>query len=515
MWLNKGTKAITMTEYQKVCGIMTWPRRVIFMLSLACFAHGCGSPENDAQPTDSADTKATQEATGPTFPGVTLKVAALEDPSLSQVTADLVGEWRASRKADVEVVASPVADPKTGLDPSVDVWLIRGQRLGEWIDKDAIEPLADLNADWASRPTVFDSMVTRYGPDRYSVPLGTSVLVMAYKESVINDPAIKAAAEKAGIAFPPTTWDAFDKYVPILKSKVATPLAQPTVSSANDMLPLDLFLARATAMGKHRDHFSFLMSADSMVPRVDGTPFVDSLKSLVALSPGQKMTPEDSRKAFREGKSAILIDYAENASKWANSDEKGKIGVAPLPGSLRVYEPDRKEYDKMQSPNLSSYIPIGGGWVAVLAKGRTPENANAAKDFLIYLAGNSMAAQWAADRRMQMVPTRDSLLASGFVDPRTAPRVESGAWGESILKQLTSPNIVVGLRIPQAGEFLADLDHSVQSAYAGGSVETALKQASEAWTKRVKAYGPERMKWHYRRSLVKPLTDPKAPPMGR
>ena len=262
---------------------MTWPRRVIIMLSLACFAHGCGSPENDAQPTDSADAKVTQEATGPTFPGVTLKVAALEDPSLSQVTADLVGEWRASRKADVEVVASPVADPKTGVDPSVDVWLIRGQRLGEWIDKDAIEPLADLNADWASRPTVFDSMVTRYGPDRYSVPLGTSVLVMAYKESVINDPAIKAAAEKAGIAFPPTTWDAFDKYVPILKSKVATPLAQPTVSSANDMLPLDLFLARATAMGKHRDHFSFLMSADSMVPRVDGTPFVDSLKSLVAL----------------------------------------------------------------------------------------------------------------------------------------------------------------------------------------------------------------------------------------
>ena len=140
------------------------------------------------------------------------------------------------------------------------------------------------------------------------------------------------------------------------------------------------------------------MSADSMIPRVDGTPFVDSLKSLVALSPGQKMTPEDSRKAFREGKSAILIDYAENASKWANSDEKGKIGVAPLPGSLRVYEPDRKEYDKMQSPNLSSYIPMGGGWVAVLAKGRTPANANAAKDFLIYLAGNSMAAQWAADR---------------------------------------------------------------------------------------------------------------------
>ena len=482
------------------------------LISLIWLANGCGSPENVTKPATSSDLKTLQEATAPTFPGVMLKVAALEDPALGELTADLVGEWRVSRKADVEVVAKPVADAKTVLDPAVDVWLIRGQSLGGLIDKDLIEPLGDINADWSSRPAAFDSMICRYGPDRFGVPLGASLLVVAYRESIMNDPAIKAEMEKAGISFPATTWDEFDRCLNLFKGKVEFPLALPTSVSATDRLLQDIFLARATAMGKHRDQFSFLMSAESMIPRIDGVPFADALKSLVALKPSQKMNSEAARKAFREGKSAILIDYAENAGSWAKPDEKGKIGVAPLPGSMRVYEPEGRVYEKMQSPNLSSYIPLGGGWLAVLARGRSAENIVAAKDFLLYLSGSSMAAQLAADRRMLMLPTRDALLASGFIDRRMAPRVESGAWGESILKQLTSTNYVVGLRIPQAGEFLSDLNQSMESAFHGEGPESALKQASQKWSDRIQAYGLERMKWHYRRSLVKPLTDPKAPP---
>lgn len=487
------------------------------VLALTCLMlSGCGSPTKTDTEILADGIKAAQAPTGPTFPGVTLKVAALQDPALGQITADLVGEWRASRQAELEVVEKPVLDP-TGMpnDKSVDIWLVRGQSLGELIDKNTIEPLGDLNADWPARPPVFESMVCRYGPDRYAVPVGTSVLVMAFQESLTTDADFKAATEKAGIAFPPTTWDELEKAIPLLQPKFEMPVALPTQGSETDSLPLDIFLARATSAGKHRDHFSFLMSAENMAPRVAGTPFVDALKGLIAIRPKQKLTAGEARAAFRDGKAAILLDYAENATTWAKADTKGKISVAPLPGSLKVYEPDRKEYEKMPSVNLSAYLPNGGGWLAVIAKGRPEKNLAAARDFLTYLGSDSTAAVWATDKRMTLLPTRDALLANGFVDARTAPRVESGDWGESILKQLTSSNPVVGLRIPQARTFLNQLEIARQAAFDGQIAEVALSKAAEGWTSLVKQYGPARLKWHYRRSLVKPVTDPTPPPAGQ
>lgn len=484
-------------------------------LALVLSLTGCGGSTEKEKTPVSNQTETAQKSTGPTFPGVTLKLATLEDPALAQVAADLVGEWRASRQADVEIVEKPAMDPKTGLDPAVDIWLVRGQKLGELVDKDAIEPLGELNADWASRPPVFDAMVSRYGPERFAVPVGTSLLVMAYRESLFNQPEVKTAIEKAGITFPPATWEELEKTISLLQGKVEIPIVFPTLVEAGDSTALDLFLARATALGKHRDHFSFLMSAETMAPRVSDTPFADALKGLVAIKPKQKMTTEQGRAAFRDGKAAILFDYANNAAKWANADEKSKIGVAPLPGSLKVYEPDRKEYEKMQSTSMSAYLPSGGGWLAVIAKGRDSKKLEAARDFLTYLAGESTAGAWAIDKRIQLLPTRDTLLANGFIDPRTAPRVESGAWGEAILKQLTSPNVVVGLRVPQADKFLNDLNQSVQAAFDGQPAEAALGKAADAWKKRIADFGLQRMKWHYRRSLVKPVTDSVPPAAGQ
>ena len=65
----------------------------------------------------------------------------------------------------------------------------------------------------------------------------------------------------------------------------------------------------------------------------------------------------------------MLIDRAERASRW-----KGKaIGVAPLPGSERVYDPSRKLWEDVSPPNTPSVLPYGGGWlvgVVTAAPGR-------------------------------------------------------------------------------------------------------------------------------------------------
>ncbi|MFM1802886.1 MAG: hypothetical protein RJA81_2238, partial [Planctomycetota bacterium] len=473
---------------------------------------GCGTSENE-----SANEAALrdQSAVNPTFEGVKLRVAAMQDPALGQVTGDMVGEWQASRKAEVEIATPAETDVAGQLDPSVDVWLIRGEKLGELIDRDLVEPLDNLNADWQKRPPVFDGTICRYGPERYAVPVGTSMLVMVYRQDVEKQPDWQQAMKDAAVDFPPKTWDDFDKLLVELKKKNPKILALPDLPQNNERLLLDLFLARSTATGKHRDHFSFLFSAETMEPRIAGAPFVDSLTAIAAMGQPTGLTPDEARKAFRQGDYPILIDYAEKAALWADASEKNKIAVAPLPGSFRVYEPDRKAYDRMQTLQNSSYIPNGGGYLAVIAKGRSETVLKAARDFLIYLTGESTAVQWAADRRMPMCPTRDSLLVAGFVDPRMAPKVEGGAWGEAILDQLASENPVVGLRIPQADLFLEELQAALFSSVKGGDPKAELAKVADQWNKRVNQFGRERLKWHYRRSLIRPLTDATPPPAGK
>lgn len=474
---------------------------------------GCGDSGNVDQPATQVGENSTPDT--PKFPGTKIRVAALQDKPLGLVTADIVGEWQASREAEVEIIDSPDNSSQTGLDPSVDVWLIRGQSLGDLVDKGLLATLGDLNADWQKRPPVFENLVCRYGPDRYAVPIGTRSLVLVYREEQANSPDWQQAIKQSDISFPPKTWDEFDKFVGLLHQTSPDLLALPSKPEPDDHLALDIFMARATATGKHRDHFSFLFSAETMEPRIANVPFADSLKALSALRPKTELTPKSAREAFRNGKAGLLIDYAENAGQWANPEEKSKIAVSPLPGSIRVYEPDRKTYDKMQAVQLSGYLPNGGGYLAVMAKNRPPENSKAALDFLTYLVSEATAVQWAADRRMLMCPTRDAILAGGFVDPRIAPKVESGAWGDAILTQLTTDNPVAGLRIPEADSFLSDLETAVLAGINGKESGEVLKNAAESWSSRVQKFGVQRMRWHYRRSLIRPQTDPKPPPAGK
>lgn len=503
--------------------VANWCRwRSSAFLICVCLAsaslHGCGQGPTD-RPAYPPAGSSEAEAGKTVFSGVTLKAASLEDPALGSVTADLVGEWRASRQAEVEVVELPKpADGKLAEIPAdLDVLLVRGDRLGELVDRGMIEPLGDLDADWATRPPAFEETVSRYGPDRYAVPIGTSVLVLAYREDTFAAPETKAELEKAGVNFPPATWDEFDKLVALLAVRSPQPIAMPTLRGQNDDLPLDILLARATAAGKHRDYFSFLMGLDEATPRIATSPFAESLEKIVKwrVKPGEKVSPDDARAAFRQGHASLLIDYAENAPVWSETGGTAKIGVAPLPGATLVYDPDRREYVKISPPNLSAWLPRGGGYVAVINKGRSGKQAEAARDFLKYLAGDATAPQWAADSRMRMLPTRDAVLAQGFVDPRIAPKVNGGAWGEAILKQIGSQNYVVGLRVPEARTLLDAVGKAVEAAFQGTPAGKSLDEADAAWKKAVESYGPQRMKWHYGRSLVRPLTDPVAPPHGK
>ena len=91
----------------------------------------------------------------------------------------------------------------------------------------------------------------------------------------------------------------------------------------------------------------------------------------------------------------------------------------------------------------------------------------------------------------------------------------ANAATEAILKQIGSQNYVVGLRVPEARTLLDAVGKAVEAAFQGTPAGKSLDEADAAWKKAVESYGPQRMKWHYGRSLVRPLTDPVAPPHGK
>jgi multiple sugar transport system substrate-binding protein len=99
-----------------------------------------------------------------------------------------------------------------------------------------------------------------------------------------------------------------------------------------------------------------------------------------------------------------------------------------------------------------------------------------------------------------MLPFRTAQMGRGLPDPAAAPDVDSRLWAEAIGRTFAE-RAVVGLRIPAAGGYLADLAKGRAAALGGKEPNSALADVARAWVERTKALGPKRQLWHYRRSL--------------
>ncbi|MFO0887508.1 MAG: hypothetical protein U0790_00015 [Isosphaeraceae bacterium] len=258
------------------------------------------------------------------------------------------------------------------------------------------------------------------------------------------------------------------------------------------------------------------------MPRIANPPFVESLGGLVGwVNPTRPasapLNAAQARAAFREGRAALLIDRAENAIAWVDAEFKGParpVGVAPLPGSRRVYEPSRKTWiEDFNPPNRPTFLPGGGGWfVAATTAAEKAGKLAAALDFAADLAGPENAPRLFAQREFPMLPVRSNLLGRGLPDPARARGIDGRRWSDALQKSLMSGKVVVGPRTPGAVADLADLDQARASAMHGKPASEALLEVAAEWTARTRQFGQDRLKWHYRRSLNELPTTASPPP---
>jgi len=486
----------------------------------------------------------------PTFPGVSLKVGAVDDAAILAGVTPQRGEWEASRHGAIAIHEEPVALESLS---DVDVVLFSAQRLGDLVDAGVLAPIPnaavlppkpaetetgdqDRQPDRSNAPPddtfgymdivpAYREQVSRYGPLRMALPCGGSALVLVYRRDAFERAANREAARQAGLALeqPPATWTQLDALAKFFHGRdwdgdgkadwgIALALGVDAEGVGNAA-----FLARAASLGLHRDHYSFLFDADSMAPRIETPPFLEALRGLVALKawgpPGiEGFDAAAARESFRTGNVALLIDRAERAAIWSHGKP---LGVAPLPGSDRVYEPTRKQWAPASPANAPSYLPHGGGWMVGVNGRLAGKQAEAALDFAKYLAGPENTNRMRAERAFPMLPVRTAQMGQGLPDPTSAPDVDSRLWSDAVSRTLQGERVVPGLRIHGADGYYGDLAKGRVAAIGGEPVEKALAGVAKAWDERTRLLGPQRQLWHYRRSLNSLATLPDPPERGK
>ena len=414
----------------------------------------------------------------PSFPGVSMKVGALDDGAILAGVSPQRGEWQASRHGEIAIRDEPLTLETLS---NIDVVLFPAQRLGDLVDAGVLAPIpnaavrpprpADEDTGSQGQPEpdgaktalddtfqymdiapAFREGVSKYGPERVALPCGGSALVIVYRRDALESDANRAAARQAGLSLEalPTTWPQLDALARFFEGRdwngdgAADHGIALALGADKDGVGDAAFLARAASVGLHRDHYSFLFDADDMAPRITSPPFVESLRDMIALKaygpPGmERFDAAAARESFRTGKVALLIDRAERAATWSHGKP---VGVAPLPGSERVYDPTRREWTSSSPRNAPSYLPRGGGWLIGINGRLSGTQLAAALDFAKYLANPENCNRLRAERAFSMLPVRTSQMGQGLPDPISAPDVDSRLWSDAVSRTLLAERVV-------------------------------------------------------------------------
>jgi multiple sugar transport system substrate-binding protein len=342
--------------------------------------------------------------------------------------------------------------------------------------------------------------------------------VLAYNKQALERAENREAAEKSHVTLaPPKTWKDLDALARFLEGRDWDGDAKPdhgiacVLGADTEGLGNAIFLARAAALGQHRDQYSFLFDSDSMSPRIDSPPFVEALGALVALKGAgppamDRFDPERARRALADGEVALLIDRAEMSGSWSKTRP---IGVAPLPGSERVFDPIRQRWETPDGLNMPSYLPQGGGWLVGVSSGSKGRRRDAAVDFAKYLAGPELANQVRSNPAFSVLPVRATPLGQG---PAMSNGVDARQWVDAVGRTLGALRVVPGMRIPGADGYLSDLAAGRARALEGRDPKEALHDVAKAWQERTQNLGTARQAWHYQRSLNTHVTTAEPPP---
>ncbi len=463
---------------------------------------------------------------------VSVNTAGKEGP-ISGPLYEVRNEFEAATGAELEIVELPFAEhfPKlmndlTSQTGEYDASIAGAWWLGDLVGGDFIMPYDEYYKDpsfpqWDDQDALpGPRSLLSYGGEKYMVANDHDGQVMYYRRDLLEDPKHQRAfREKYGYELrPPQTWDEFGDVAEYFNRKDLNGDGQPDSGltmhlkvGGQGMFHFMSFSAPYVIGPENPNLYWF--DPENMDPLIDSPGHVRALEKLVELTQygPSAMTGwslGESWDHFLRGEAALTFTWGDLGAlaQQPGSKVKGKIGAAPIPGTLEYYNIETGEWVQTDEPNVVGNT-TGGSWAGVISKfSDAPE---ATYYLLALMATKEKSTVYAARGWDGVDPGR----FSHFLPPDGSGSMENykkAGWDQGDAKEYTTAyfeNFNAAqqfpyLRIPATFEYWTALDTSLSEAVTGqAEPEEALQQTADEFNGITDRLGRENQLEIYRTSL--------------
>ncbi len=467
------------------------------------------------------------------FVGQTVTVAVTGGKPIAGPIHELQDEFQAATGAKLVIVEKTIDELYTSFisDASTrsgkyDVAMAGAWWLGELVESGYIRSYDKYYGDRRFPPWSFDDVLSAprsllsYNGHKYMVANDHDGQVMYYRRDLFADPRHKAAFKaRYGYALDvPQTMKQFHDIAEYFTGKDLDGSGKPGYGltlalrvGAQGMFHFMSFSAAYVIGPQNRKSYWF--DPKTMAPLVSSPGHVQALKDFVGMVQygPREMLGWDLGKSwdcFLAGHAAMTFTWGDlgGLSEEEGSKVKGRLGVAPIPGTTRYYSPVDRRWIDTVAPNVVGNT-VGGSWSGVISS--TSKVPEAAYYLLSLMATHDKSMVYAArgwdgvdpGRTSQMLPPYGTAPIDGYLrlgwDPSDI-RQYLNAYAQNFSNQLQLPY----LRIPGAFSYWQSLDaHLAEAASGQLTPEAALRETAVDFDEITLQLGREKQRRSYVASL--------------
>jgi multiple sugar transport system substrate-binding protein len=463
---------------------------------------------------------------------VTVNTAGEEGP-ISGPLYEVREEFEEATGAKLEIVELPFADhfPKLMNDLTTgsgqyDASIAGAWWLGDLVGGDFILPYDEYYnqprfPEWNTEEVLpGPRALLSYGGNKYMVANDHDGQVMYYRRDVLEDPEHQRAfKEEYGYDLRvPQTWDEFGDVAEYFNGKDLngdgqedSGLTMHLKVGGQGMFHFMSFSAPYLIGPENPNLYWF--DPENMDALIDSPGHVQALEKLVELTDygPSAMTGwslGESWNHFLRGEAALTFTWGDLGAlaQQEGSKVKGKIGAAPVPGTLEHYDIEAGQWVQTDEPNIVGNT-TGGSWAGVIS--RDSDAPEATYYLLALMATREKSAVYAARGWDGVDPGR----YFHFLPPDGEASIEDynkAGWNEEDARQYTTAYYdnfnaeqqFPYLRIPATFEYWTALDVALSQAVTDQkSPEQALTDAAGEFDSITERLGREEQLEIYRTSL--------------
>jgi ABC-type glycerol-3-phosphate transport system substrate-binding protein len=480
---------------------------------------GCTNPTGDSK----------EDAAKRPLEGVALRLAVVDDPAMAAAIMKIRGEWNMQTGSELQIVETTAKNLTQAEALPADAVVCPSCLLGVLAERGWLAPVPPAmlhNTEWTGIFELLRLREAAWGEQIMAIPFGSPVFCCYYRADLLDKLRRR----------PPKTWAEYQELATLLaeegpiagkKGRSKSPLSSEDgagvrASWSAALEPLApgwaglVLLARAAPYLKHRSNYSALFDIETMEPLVAGPPMVQALEELVAAAKlastdPLQCDPAAVRAAFWKGQCGLALTWASrgerpvasgDAKKATDSstDRNIRLGVVELPGSRRVYSPNRGAWDQRAATD-DSRVPLlaVAGRLGVVAKGSA--HTEPAFRLLLWLSDSQRSPQISAVSPATTLFRQSNLQSPGVWVEKPAATAAL-VYADATEAALRHDQWLGALRLPGRAEYLAALDTAVAAAVRGKRTpQQALQDAAVEWKTITQRYGTDCQADAYRHSL--------------